>query len=92
MRCGDHHAGDAAEVSYAEGDHWCRQRPRRDHGLEARTCHDLGGVFGKDVRVASSIETDDHFAAGQAMIKKVGSQRCRCLADDDPVHPIGSRT
>ena len=92
VRGGDHHAGDAAEVPDAEGDHRSRQRPRRDQGLEAGAGHDLGGVAGEDVGVVPGVEADDHPAAGQPVVQQVGRQPGRGLADDDPVHPVGPGT
>ena len=100
VRCGHHHAGDAAKMADAEGHDRRRQRSRRDHGLEAGARHDLRSVACEDVGVAPGIETDDHLAAGQAMIKKVASQCGRCLSRRrlgssdwarDPAHRVTRR-
>jgi hypothetical protein len=89
---GHHHRGNAAEVSDAEGNHGRWQRSSRDQDLEPGTAHDLCGISGEDIGVAPRIEADDHFAARQIMIKKIGSEAGGCLADHDSIHPIGSWT
>ena len=59
--------------------------------LETRSGHDRGCVPGEDIGVVPGVVADQHPASGQAAIEQMAGQSGGGLADENAVHPIGTR-
>jgi hypothetical protein len=90
--CGDHHPGNAVEVSDPERHHRRRQRPGGHQGAEPGRGHDLRRVAGENVGAMPGVEADDHPAAGVTVVEQIGGESGRRLTDYHPVHPVRAGT
>ena len=84
---GRHHdTGDCPIMLDSESRHRGRNGGVGQQGVETCPGHDLGGIAGEDVRIVTSVETDDDGPSSAAVGAQPGSETGSGTLDNDSVH------